>query len=381
MGEIEKQLEKVLQQVEEKIDMEHVAEVDQRYLKTLRYEDVDRPPLVVQPSFSERMELPPPWDEYSRYSYREAFENPAAMLQNMLLSRVVPGILISDDTPLAVRNDHGIIQIASLLGGEWKLTEDNYPWVEPIKEKQKLKEIAENKDEPEMERGVMPRTKRTLEYYNEKLGRYPKIDKAVQISLPDLQGPMDTAEQLWGSGIFYAFYEEPELLNNLLKKIVDTMLSVIKEIRKYTKDRLDPDANTQHGYVIPGRLLIRNDSSILLSPEMYKKKVRPHDERLLDEAGGGAIHFCGNGEHLIDTLLEIPKMYGLDFGESEKMDIPRIYEKCRKKKTVITPVHVTEKDIEIEKAKQTYPTGAVFLYHATCLTTATEITRRYQGNT
>lgn len=109
MGEIEKQLEKLLQQVEEKIDMEHVAEVDQRYLKTLKYEDVDRPPLVVQPPFPERMELPPPWDEYSIYSYREAFENPAAMLQNMLLSRVVPGILIRDDSPLAVRNDHGTI--------------------------------------------------------------------------------------------------------------------------------------------------------------------------------------------------------------------------------------------------------------------------------
>ena len=380
MGEIEKQLEKLLQQVEEKIDTEHVAEVDRRYLKTFRYEDVDRPPLVVQPAFPERMELPPPWDEYRVYGYRETFENPAAMLQNMLLSRVVPGILIKDDSPLAVRNDHGTIQIASVLGGEWKLPEDTYPWVEPVKEKQRLKEIAENKDEPEMERGMLPRTKRTLECYNKKLGRYPKIDKAVQISLPDLQGPMDTAEQLWGSGIYYAFYEEPELLDNLLTKIVDTMLAVIKEIRKYTKDRLDPAANTQHGYVIPGRLLIRNDSSIMLSPAMYAEKVRPHDERLLDEAGGGAIHFCGNGEHLIDTLLEIPKMYGLDFGEPGKMDIPRIYEKCRKKKTAITTLHLTEKDLETGKAKQTYPTGAVFLYHATCLKTATEITRRHRKN-
>jgi len=298
----------------------------------------------------------------------------------MFLSRVIPGMLIRDDSPLAVRNDHGTIQIASLLGGEWKMPGDTYPWVDPVKEKEKLKEIAENRDEPEMEKGVMPRTKRTLEYYNEKLGRYPKIDRTVQISLPDLQGPMDTAEQLWGSGIYYAFYEEPELLDNLLKKVVDTMLVVIKEIRKYTKDRLDPAANTQQGYVIPGRLLIRNDSSIMLSPAMYAERVRPHDQRLLDEVGGGAVHFCGNGEHLVDKLLEMSKMYGLDFGQPEEMDISRIYEKCRKKKTAITTIHLTEKDIETGKAKQTYPTGVVFLCRATCLKTATKIIRRYREN-
>lgn len=34
---------------------------------------------------------------------REAFDRPEAMLQNMLLDRVLPGLLLKDDNPLAIR--------------------------------------------------------------------------------------------------------------------------------------------------------------------------------------------------------------------------------------------------------------------------------------
>ncbi len=90
------------------VDIERSHQIDERYRLALEYEDVDRPPIVVQPEFGRSFTLPEPWSGFRRYSHRESFDDPAAMMQNMLLDRVVPGLIIGDDSPLAIRNDHGM---------------------------------------------------------------------------------------------------------------------------------------------------------------------------------------------------------------------------------------------------------------------------------
>ena len=102
-----KQLDELLTLIEEKIDLEYCSKVDDRYRKALSYEPVDRPPLVVQSAFGKDWRLPGPWDKFPRYPYRQAFDDPAAMMQNQLLERIVPGLILKDDNPFAIRNDHG----------------------------------------------------------------------------------------------------------------------------------------------------------------------------------------------------------------------------------------------------------------------------------
>ena len=376
----ERELERLLKLLEDHIDREHCLEVDERYRMDLQYNNVDRPPLVIQSEFGKALELPSPWKEFRRYSYREAFESPSAMLQNMLLNRVVPGVLLQDDSPLAIRNDHGTIQIASVLGGKCGMYEDNYPWVGHFDSIEAIEEvIKDDLQETINDRGILPHSFETLRFYNEKLKEYPNCKEAIQISLPDLQGPIDTAEQLWGSDIYYAFYENPELLSRVLSKVVDTMLMIEKEFRKYTHDRLEPDFNTQHGYIIPGRILIRNDSSIMLSPEMYTEFIRPHDERVLKEMGSGSIHFCGNGQHLVKEMLGIPYLRGLDFGQPEYMDISYIYGLCRERKVAITNLNPSREDIMSGKAVRDFPTGVFFVYHTSSIDDAMEVVNIYKS--
>ena len=372
-------LNKLLQLLEECIDIKYCQKVDERYMKSLQYNDVDRPPLVVQADFGMTLELPAPWSEFKRYSYSEAFKNPSAMMQNMLLNRVVPGVLLRDDNPLAIRNDHGTIQVASILGSKWRMYEDNYPWVDHFDTIEDIQEILKAKlTEKVDDKGILPNSIKTLKFYNDKLNAYPNCKKAVQISLPDLQGPIDTAEQLWGSDIYYAFNENQDLLKRLLSIIVDTMLKVEKVFRKYSYDRLEPDFNTQHGYVIPGRIMIRNDSSIMISPEMYVEFIYPYDEIVLQKVGNGSIHFCGNGQHLIEKMLGIPYLKGLDFGEPKYMDISYIYALCREKKVAITNLNPSRSDIISGKAIKDFPTGVVFVYHTSSFDDAVEVLQRYK---
>ena len=369
-----RELDLLLKLVAEHVDLDHCRAVDERYRRALAYEEVDRPPLTVQADFGAEFELPEPWNRFERYPYRESFENPAAMLQNQLLGRVVSGLVLKDDNPLASRADHGTIQIGSVLGGQWMLHEDNFPWIAAV---DNIDAIAYG-DQLHLEKSVLPRSLETLDFYREKLQEHPPCAEAIQISMPDLQGPMDTGDLLWGSKVFFSFRDNPDVLKKLLGRIVETMLDIAARFRPYTRNRLDPVANTQHGYVIPGRLLIRNDSSIMLSPAMYAEFIRPHDARVLKEMGTGSIHFCGNGQHLIKRMLEIPDLRGFDLGQPNLMDVAAIYANCKESKVAITNLNPSRDDLVSGKARDNFPTGAVFVYLTKNMADAAEVVRRYE---
>ena len=166
------QLKKLLDYIEARIDLDRCAEVEDRYRKSLLYDQIDRPPLVI--SCNENpLGLAP-------FSYAEAFYDPAKMMFNQLLDRVVLGLELGDDSPLAIRNDHGIIQVGSLLGGKWKLTEDNYPWMEQIESRQELERIAENSENLELQTSGMVQTSiETLQFYTETLAKSPVCKKSM----------------------------------------------------------------------------------------------------------------------------------------------------------------------------------------------------------
>jgi len=366
MNEAERELDHLLRIVADQVDLDHCRRVDERYRRALSWEEVDAPPLVVQAGFGSVIPLPEPWSRFRHYPYRETFAQPAAMLQNMLLERVVPGLILKDDNPLAVRNNHGVVQLASALTGTWSMVEDDYPWLGRLDSLDRVREVAGGEGlDPAA--GLLPVVAETLAFYREALARYPVCRETVQISLPDLQGPMDTAEQLWGSEIHYAFTDEPELLARLLSRIVDAMVLAWRLLRPYAINRLEALAHTQHGYQVPGRLMVRNDSSTLLSGRTYARFIRPHDARLLDGVGGGTIHFCGNGQHLVGEMLAIPGLRGLDFGQPDQMDVAAAYAMCREKRVALTHLIPTRDDLLSGDARRDFPTGAVFVYQPTSL--------------
>jgi hypothetical protein len=384
MNQVERELDRLLSLIADRVDPEHCRAVDERYRSALSWEEIDRPPLVVQGAFGSAIPLPEPWDRFRHYPYGEAFDSPAAMLQDMLLERVVPGLLLGDDNPLAVRDNHGTVLVASALAGRWRRYGDDYPWIEPFGSEDAMREIAAG-DSPDLRAGLLPQVLDTLVFYRDALAHHPACREAIQISLPDLQGPMDTAEQLWGSGIHLAFYDDPEGLDGLLARIVDVTLEAWALFRPYAAangaglrtNRLASLAHAQHGYYVPGRLLVRNDSAILLSPRTYTRAIRPHDEALLAGVGGGSIHFCGNGAHLVGEMLPIPGLRGLDFGQPDQMDAAAIYGLCRERRVAVTHLMPAREELTSGAARREYPTGVVFVYQPASMEYAQQVVRAY----
>lgn len=63
--------------------------------------------------------------------------------------------------------------------------------------------------------------------------------------------------------------------------------------------------------------MLRDDSAMNLSPEMFEEFIKPYDQKILNELGGGAVHFCGKGDHFISSLSEMDNLYAVNLSQPE----------------------------------------------------------------
>ena len=116
-----------------------------------------------------------------------------------------------------------------------------------------------------------------------------------------------------------------------------------------------------------------------ISADMYADHIRPHDARLLKKIGTGSIHFCGDGQHLIEPMLKIPGLRGLDFGQPHLMDVSAIYRMCCAHRVALTSIKPPREDLVSGKARAECPTGVVFVYQTEDFDDASQVVQAYKG--
>lgn len=152
---------------------------------------------------------------------------------------------------------------------------------------------------------------------------YPKIGRWVDIYHPDCQGPLDVVEVVWGSTMFYALYDAPDLVHALLARVVETyqrFMTAWTEIVPF-----NTGGNCHWGLFHRGSLMLRDDSAMNLSRAMVAEFVSPYDQRLFDAFGGGAIHFCGKGDHYIPVLGALRGLYAINLSQPHLNNMETIF--------------------------------------------------------
>jgi hypothetical protein len=71
--------------------------------------------------------------------------------------------------------------------------------------------------------------------------------------------------------------------------------------------------------------MLRCDSAMNFSPGMYEEFILPNDRFLLEEFGGGAMHFCGKGDHYLRPLCATPGLSAMNVSQPEYNDMQTIY--------------------------------------------------------
>jgi hypothetical protein len=367
------ELSRVLDYLEDRIDLEEQAVISDRYQKSLGWEEVDRPPLCLTYPLPEDCAFQP-------FPHREVFDDPEKMLHNQLVCGFNASLVchpsVGGDLPFSIRADFGTTIIASLFGARIEQVGDDPPWVLPSEDTNAYREVLEI-DPLDFSRGWCPRVINTYERFRDILANYPKLNQAVAITLPDLQGPFDNAELLRGSEIFLDLYDQTDLLSDLLDRLARAQIGFARHLQPLIKE--SKGYSHQHAVKIAGNILIRNDSTIMMSADMYREIVAPHDSHVLREADGGGIHSCGDISHIADAYLDLPGMTGLDLGQPTMNDLDLLYARACARQLPLFRMDVPEEQFRSGEAKKRFPTGVVFRHHAESAETARELYQAYRA--
>lgn len=176
---------------------------------------------------------------------------------------------------------------------------------------------------PDLSRGYWPQVLDMAERFRIIADEHPAIAEHVFIYHPDLQGPMDIVEMLWGSRLFVDLLDRPALVHALLEIVTQTYIRAMEAWRAIVP--FHAEGNAHWGLYHRGNIMLRDDSAMNLSPAMFAEFIRPYDQRLLDHFGGGAIHFCGRGDHYLPLVAEMRGVYAINMSQPECNRMERVF--------------------------------------------------------
>jgi hypothetical protein len=244
-----------------------------------------------------------------------------------------------------IRTNYGTGIFSSMFGAEvfWMPDEFNtLPTTRALEGGDSLSRLLDA-GEPEVTAGWGARVFETAAYFAEALAPYPRAREAVWIYHPDMQGPMDIAELLLGGELLLAFYDRPEDVKAFLEILTSTYIRFMRKWFELIPPREDARYMAHWGKFFKGQVMLREDSLVNLSPEMYVEFVRPYDQRILDEFGGGTIHFCGKCDHATDLMAEQQGLTAINPSQPELNDARKLYDATIAREIVLdTSAKITE---------------------------------------
>lgn len=197
----------------------------------------------------------------------------------------------------------GTITFSSAWGGETTHTPDGKWWIKPIIKEAKDVYALEPKAPTDGLLGP------SLDAYRDLLAR---IDTHVPLKLPDMQGPLMTAGQLWKEDDFIlAMQDHPAEVHHLLSLVTDHIIAVVQHLKAtYGELRVD----SYPPCWMPPRLGIglTEDFMHLMSPRLYEEFGLPYVNRISDAFGGVWVHCCGRFKQHWKVVKKIHNLRGLD---------------------------------------------------------------------
>ncbi|HBG28535.1 MAG: hypothetical protein A2Y10_19830 [Planctomycetes bacterium GWF2_41_51] len=363
-------LKELLIYLEDNINEQRILNAEKLHCDTLTYKTVESLPIITAYPYPKEAEFQP-------FPHREIFDNPEKMLFNQFVSSFGSIYLsqkIGDDLPITIRPDFGCVLVASIFGAKVEQVEDNPPWIRHSGEKISYEQIIQT-PAGDFNSGLIAKVTDRYKFYNDVLIEYPKLLKLTNIVLPDLQGPFDNLELICGSSIFLDMYSHRELFLKAMEKITSTQIELAKYFRRYVNNRIE-GFSFQHGFALKGGILIRNDTSIMVSPQMYDELIAPFDEKILQIFGGG-IHSCGNVNNAVKHMF-LKSAQCFDFGQSELNNIENIYKFASEKKIGLTRIACSEQELLNGGIQKKYPSGISLIFRAESFEHAEKIIIEYK---
>lgn len=277
-----------------------------------RNESTDYLPLLLggTPAL-ERERYCQPNKDYCQYNHKERFYDKRKMLFEQLFG-LIGTAKGKSDAQLTTSPDLGAGFAPSILGLEQLVFEDKDPWLQERLSKEEIIQLNPEDLGDVSNKGLMPRALEYIGYFRKTLG-----GKARVCIYPDnLWGPFSLAHLIRGDGIFTDLYDDPGFVHHLMEIATALYVKSASILKRAIGERND---ESYHGnfYLSNAGGWSNEDTAVLLSPEQAEEFVFPYLKRAYGSFGGAVVHFCGRADHLLDSLLDLPEIKGINLGEPQ----------------------------------------------------------------
>lgn len=248
----------------------------------------------------------PEFDLFLHHDLKEQFYDKEKMLTEYLWDLIAIARCKSD-AQLSIRPNHGEVLLPSVFNVEYQVFPNKPPW---LTQHLSVRQIV-NQDLSNIgERGIFPMVSKFMRYFKQKL------KNKAQPYLPNVGGPLDLAYLLRGNDIFLDMYDNPTSVFKIMEKTTEAFIEANIFLKGVIGEPLTSGVYDAV-YLANGGVRVTEDSSILLSPDMWNKFVKSFIIEALKPFGGGIVHFCGKSKPLLDALLSIPEVKGINLGNPE----------------------------------------------------------------
>jgi len=247
--------------------------------------------------------------DYCQYNHRERFYDKQKMLFEQIFG-LISTFRGKSDAQLTASVNLGAGFAPSILGLKQLVFEDKDPWLQERLSKEKISQLSPEDLEDVSAKGLMPRALEYIDYFKKALGY-----KALICIYPDiLWGPFSLAHLIRGDDIFIDLYDDSDFVHHLMEISTSLYIKSATALKKVIGESTE-ECYHNGFYVSNSGVWSNEDTAVLLSPSQLEKFVFPYWRRAYRPFGGAVVHFCGRADYLLEPLLELPEIKGINLGE------------------------------------------------------------------
>jgi hypothetical protein len=215
-----------------------------------------------------------------------------------------------------IKPNQGINIVAAAFGCECKVNDEADPWVKCLIKEENAGDVYNLKVPDPVNNPAFTRAWKHVEAL-QKLSSMP-------LRVINVPSPLVTASLIWDYTSFIeATLSYPDEVHALLEKVTEATILYIREMFK----RIQNLYGVSHEFwYVPRETGIRvsDDTAALLSPGLYREFGVKYNGMISKEFGGIVVHSCGNVQNVVEAMVEIPGLRGLDFTIPQTPDWSKI---------------------------------------------------------
>ncbi|MEW6355712.1 MAG: uroporphyrinogen decarboxylase family protein [Planctomycetota bacterium] len=245
------------------------------------------------------------------FDYDEQLADLDKMLHEQLRGVIMLCRTRSDGIP-SVSPRFGIGFLPSVFGVEQKVFADRPPWIKRHLSKDEISKVEIPRDLSSA--GLIPQAIAFVRRAREVLR------DRIPVGLYFMLSPIDIAFMARGEEIMTDMHDNPRFVHGLLEKTTDLFIRATRLLKRECGEPTEEGTYAHGLYMTRGGAMLCEDCAVMLSPKMHREFVIPYTRKALAEFGGGWVHFCGQGSHLIPNYYEVKELRGFLFGQLDLYD-------------------------------------------------------------